>query len=159
MKYLLSILIAISFCGCSGMSARRTWLGNWKETAVVKTHVTDRHNKNVGYFTLTQHQVYWADELDNCDLDLTFTNTTSHIVSFNFQLNFALNTYPRKYIRRTNNNRRRGSLYNGYWTYTNAIVKLQPNETMSFGHISDRIVSIKDGRIYARLMGHVSYNQ
>lgn len=160
MKHLAILSIAVLMCGCSGMSARRTWLGNWKETATVKTHVNDASNKKVvGHFTLKQHQVYWADELDNCDLELTFTNTTNNIVSFNYQINFNLNVAPRKYIRNTNNNQRRGSLFNGYWTYTNACVRVQPNETVAFGHISDRIVSIKDGGIYVRLTSPVTYEE
>lgn len=160
MKYLPFLLIAIILGGCSGMSARRTWLGNWKEAPVVKTHVTDTYNKNVvGFFTLKQHQVYWADELDNCDLELTFTNTTDKIISFNYQINFALNTHPRKFIRRGDNSHRRGSLYSGHWTYTNAVIRVQPNSTTSFGHISDRIVSIKDGGIYCRITNQVTYEE
>jgi hypothetical protein len=46
----------------------------------------------------------------------------------------------------------------GYWTYSNAVVVAQPNETVHFGLISDRVVSIKDGRFYARVISPVERN-
>lgn len=134
------ILLSIFLCSCSGMSARRTWLGNWKEIAEIT------QNTECGTFTLTQHQVYWADELDNCEMDLVFTNTTNKIVSFNFQINFSLaSTYPNRSKYRDN------KVMDGYWTYTNAIVNLRPNESISVRGISKRVVDIRNGSVYFHL--------
>lgn len=155
MKYLI-ILSLILMCGCS-TSARRTFLGNWTEAPETKLHVKDQGNI-LGYFTIKQHQKYWADELDAADMELMFTNTSNSILSFNFQINFQLRTPTQKY-HRLGEKVRRGLRYNGYWTYTNAVVRIQPNSSVAFGMISNRIVSIKDGSIYVRLTSPVTYEE
>lgn len=151
MRYLTTILIAISMASCS-RAARRSFLGNWEEVPTSQIHVT--YNRDmIGYFTLVQHQKYWADELDAAELELSFTNTSRMAVSFSFQINFQLLAPHPRHIPSN-----RGRLNPGYWTYSNAVVVVQPNETVHFGMISDRVVSIKDGRFYVRLTSPVERN-
>jgi hypothetical protein len=128
------ILCTIFLCSCSGLSARRSFFGNWKETAEIKQQVS------FGYFTVVQHQVYWADRLDNCEMDISFTNTSRYIVSFNFETTFALSYTFNSYNEHKNRN--------GNWTYTNAVMQVKPNQTVSFRNVSKRVVDIKDGVIY-----------
>lgn len=156
MKY-ISFLVLVILCGCSSVSARRTFLGNWTEVPEVKLHVKNQ-GKLLGYFTIKQHQKYWADELDACDMELMFTNTTNKVLSFNFQINFSLKTPTQKY-RDLSRQVRKGDKYNGYWTYTNGIIRSQPNQVVSFDKISDRIVSIKDGSIYIKLTSTVTFEE
>lgn len=156
MKYIIPFVLII-LCGCSTVSARRTFLGNWTEAPETRLHVKDQE-QILGYFTIKQHQKYWADELDACDMELMFTNTTNRSLSFNFQINFSLKTPTQKY-RELGSRIRKGSRYNGYWTYTNGVVRVQPNQVVAFGQISDRIVSIKDGSIYIKITSSVTYEE
>lgn len=144
MRYLPILLIVISMASCS-RAARRSFLGNWEEVPSINIYAT-QDRRTFGYFTLVQHQKYWADKLDAAELELMFTNTTSTAVSFNFQINFQLFAYHPRHIPEN-----RGVRNPGYWTYSNAVVVAQPNETVHFGLISDRVASIKDGRIYVRI--------
>jgi len=141
MKYILLILLI--FLTSCGNSARRSFFGCWKETAQTKVFVVN--SSPLGYFTLTQHQSYQFDNLTEADLELQFTNTTPRYISLNFQINFQLNTVPTNGPTTYTNHY--GTAYNGYWTYSNSIIRLAPNETLAFGIISNRIVNIKDGTI------------
>ena len=141
MKHLILILMAISMTSCN-RAARRSFLGNWEEQPTAFVHVS-YNRRTLGYFTLVQHQKYWADDLHAAELELMFTNTTPSPVSFDYQINFQLTTAFPRYIPSN-----RGRANPGYWTYSNAVVVAQPNETVHFGLISDRVISIKDGRFY-----------
>jgi len=136
MKYILLLSIFLISCGTS---ARRTFFGSWKESPKITVY----QSQPQGIFTIVQHQSYWNDSLDSAEMELQYTNMTQSTISFNFQINFQLNTVN------TDNKYKlqHGTVYNGYWTYQNAVVNLRPSETISFGTISNRPVSIKDGII------------
>jgi len=138
-----------------GYTAKRSIFGSWNETAEIKVFV-QKSRHNIGYFTLKQDQYYWADELKSCDLSLRFTSTTDYILSFNFDMNFQLRSPPHRYYDYNSSYHHGRERYNGRWTYTNAVVKIQPNETLDFGDISHRIVSIREGRIYVSITSPVT---